>query len=125
MHLGRDRARMRPLGAILRPEPRVRKALSEVLDDGERIPNRGLAINQDWHLARTGEGQDTILVVLPGIERDEDLLEGDMGGAHRQPWPHRPGGVVLVADNELQRHAWPVHWLFCGCALTRLAADFN
>ena len=44
------------------------------------------------------------LSAVPGIERDEDFLESDVAGAQRQPWPHRPRRIVLVADHELQGH---------------------
>src|SRR5881392_1477050 len=49
--------------------------------------------------------KDALLVCLVvGIERNEDLVEGDIAGAHREPRPHRPRRIVLVADHQLQTH---------------------
>src|SRR5665213_1659809 len=105
MHFRRNRTRVRATGAILGPQPRLRKPLRGIFDNGERIPDRDVAIDQRWDLARTGETQDLSLVGLAGIERDEDFLEGNMIGAQRQPGPHRPRRIILVADDKLQRHA--------------------
>src|SRR5260370_567815 len=51
-----------------------------------------------------GEIQDPLLVGLAGIKRDENFVEGDVVSTQRQPRPHRPRRVVLVADHELQGH---------------------
>jgi hypothetical protein len=50
------------------------------------------------------ETQNPFFVGFPGVERNEDFVEGNVVGPQRQPWPHRPRGVVLVADHELQSH---------------------
>ena len=51
------------------------------------------------------ETQDPVLVGrIVGIERNENLFERDVAGAQRQPRPHRPGRIVLVADHEFQSH---------------------
>ncbi|MBA7619265.1 hypothetical protein ES703_26603 [subsurface metagenome] len=102
MHLGRDRPSACPRRALVGPELLLGKFLGEIFDDGERIPHRDVAIDQDRHLAGGRDIENALLVGSPGIERDERLLERDVAGAQRQPWPHRPGRIVLVADDELQ-----------------------
>src|SRR5579863_2029877 len=108
MHLGGNRPRMRPLRRILRPQPLFRKPLDEVFDDSKRIPDRDVVIDQHRHFAGTREIEDPLLVGFTGVERNEDLLERDVVGAKREPWPHRPRRIVLVADHKLQRHATPL-----------------
>ena len=73
MHLRRDRTRMRAAGAILGPQPLFRKSFGGVFDDGQRIPDRDVAIDQRRHLARARETQNPLLVGVAGIERNEDL----------------------------------------------------
>ena len=91
MHLRRNRARMRAARPIFRPQPCLRKPFGQIFDDGQRIRDRDVAIDQRRHLARTRKAQDAVLVRLAiGVERDEHFLEGDVVGAQRQPWPHRP-----------------------------------
>src|SRR3981081_2492950 len=51
------------------------------------------------------EAQDPLLIVITGIERNENFVERDVVGSERQPGPHRPRRIVLVADHELQSHA--------------------
>jgi hypothetical protein len=77
-------------GAILRPQPRLRKPFGGIFDDGQRIPDRDVVIEQGRHLARLRETKNPLLVGVAGIKRDEDFLEGDMIGLQRQPRPHRP-----------------------------------
>src|SRR5205085_11561798 len=98
MHLGRYGARFRPLGALARPELGI--ALRQVLEDGERVPHQCGAVLQDRHLARRRVLQDA-LFRSGAVEVDADLVEGDAEHLHREPRPQRPGGVVLVADDEL------------------------
>src|SRR5713101_3266769 len=50
------------------------------------------------------ETQNPFFVGFPGVERNEDFVEGNVVGPQRQPRPHRPRRVVLVADHELQSH---------------------
>jgi hypothetical protein len=50
------------------------------------------------------ETQNPLLVGITGIERDENFIEGDVIVSQRQPRPHRPRGIILVADYELQSH---------------------
>ena len=44
---------------------------------------------------------------IRGLERDHLFLESNARDLHGDPWPKRPGGIVLVADDELERHARP------------------
>src|ERR1700704_1588478 len=51
-----------------------------------------------------GETQDPLLGRLTGIKRDEHFLEFNIVGPQRQPWPHRPGRIVLVTYYKRQIH---------------------
>src|SRR5216684_6790465 len=93
--------------AVLGPQLRFRKPFGEVFDNGQRIPDRDVAVDQRGNLARMCETQDPLLVGITGIERDKNFIEGDIVGSQRQPRPHRPRRIVLVADDELQSHASP------------------
>ena len=97
MHLGRERAGAGALGRIRRPELAV--ALRQVLEDGQRIPYRGLAVDQDRHLAGRRMPEDRVLGALL-VQRDLLLVEVEAEHLHRDPWPQRPRRVVLVADDE-------------------------
>ena len=67
---------------------------------------RIVAVDQDRHLAGGRMRADLRLAALD-VERDHRLVERDAGGLHGDPRPHRPGGIVLVADDELERHGAP------------------
>jgi hypothetical protein len=75
-------------GTILRPQPRLRKPLGGIFDNGQRIPDGDAVIEQGRHLARLREIQNPLLVGVAGIKRDEDFLESDLIGPQRQPRPH-------------------------------------
>src|SRR5207248_11226626 len=85
---------------IGRPEALLGEALGQRLADGERIPDRLAIEEQHRHLAGDRIALDA---ARPAgvVELELDLLEGDARFAHQHPRAHRPGGVVLVADEEL------------------------
>jgi hypothetical protein len=72
---------MCPPGAILRPQPSLGKSFGHILDDGERIPDRNVAVDERRHLARRREIKNSLLVLRAGIERNEYFLKLDVVGA--------------------------------------------
>src|SRR5262249_37901799 len=44
---------------------------------------------------------------IRGLERDHLFLESNARDLHGNPRPKRPRGIVLVANDELERHAPP------------------
>src|SRR5204862_480550 len=85
------------------PEPGIGKFLREIFQDRKRLPDLRLTVSQRRHLASAGNPGDARLEIR-GIERDHLFLEGNAGGLHGDPWPKRPRGIVLVADDEMKRH---------------------
>ena len=81
-------------GAVLRPQPRFRKPFGQIFDDGQRIPDRDVAIDQRRHLARMRETQNPLLVGIAGIERDEDLPR------RRCCWPAAPATAASTTTNS-------------------------
>src|SRR5262245_43397714 len=104
MHFSRRRARGGAGSLALGPQLFLRKQLREIFEDSERLPDRHLAMMQDRHLA--GRAMlDDLLAGLRFIKRYDGLLEGNMRHGERHPWPERPGGIILVADDEMNlRH---------------------
>ena len=94
-----DRARARAPRSV-GPTHRIAPALAHVLDDGEAVPHRDAVVDEHRHPARRVEARDR-LRGAGAVERDADLLEVDAALAQMQPRAQRPGGVVLVADDEL------------------------
>jgi len=94
-----------------RPELLLGVELGERLADCERIPHRLAVDEQRRHLARrrirldAGDAQAAARLV----ELELHFLEGDGRLARQHPGAHRPGRIVLVADDQLQhgrlRHA--------------------
>ena len=78
-------------GGALRPQLFLREFFREVFEDRKRIPDRDIAVDQGGHLAGKRNAEDAVLVrLVVGVERDKDFVEGDVIGAQRKPWPHRP-----------------------------------
>jgi hypothetical protein len=106
VNLGGNRAGLRARTRLGRPQPRGRKFLGEVFQDRKRFPNLHVAILERGHLAGAGHLGDARLEIR-GLERDYLFLERNAGDPHGNPWPERPGRIVLVADDELERHPMP------------------
>src|SRR3954454_2180714 len=92
-------------GSVLRPQPGLRNSFGDIFDDRKRIPDRDVAIDKGGDPAGRGESKNALFVLLPRVERDEDLIEINVVRAQRQPRPHRPGRVVLVAGHKRQSHS--------------------
>ena len=106
MHLGRDRACMGAGLRLARPQPRGRELLGEVFEDRQRFPDMRIAVDQHRHLAGAARRLKPRFEI-GRIERDQRFLERNPRALHRQPRPERPRGIVLVADNQSQRHGEP------------------
>src|SRR4051812_39671502 len=124
MHFIRDRTRMRPRRFVLRPECGSGKRLGQIFDDRERFPNLDVAVEQDGDFAV--EARADALLEVRRLELDQLLGERNPGRLHRDPWPERPGRVVLVADDERKPHgrrsAFP-HMLPSAPGYTTLSPD--
>src|SRR6516225_2014859 len=46
----------------------------------------------------------TRVLKIGSVKRDHCLLERDARDLHRQPWSKRPGRVIFIADEQMQRH---------------------
>ena len=59
MHSAGDGARICAGSAAIAPgqRPCIRETLGKIFDDGERIPDRDVAVNQGRHLARAEEAE--------------------------------------------------------------------
>src|SRR3954451_5496276 len=68
--------------------------------DRDRLEHRDVAVDQDGHLAVRRYGGDAGgRVRLP--QPDHLLLEREARCLQGEPWSHGPGGIGLVADDEL------------------------
>ena len=103
MHLGRERASERAGCRVGRPQVGVGKPLGEIFEDRQRLPDLNAAVGERRHLAGARNLAHPLLEVV-GIERDHLFFERDSCDLHRDPGPERPRRVVLVADDELERH---------------------
>src|SRR5918992_1447139 len=107
MHLRAGRARHAARLGCLGPQMLFGEHLRHGLTDRERIPHRLPVDHEDRHLARgrvllnPGDGQ----APLAFVELELHLLERDLRLAQEDPRPHRPGGVVLVADDQFELHS--------------------
>ncbi len=104
MHLRGHRAGHAARAVLLRPETGRVGFLRQPFDDGDRVPDHGIAVPQDRHLAG-GRREFVALAALVPIRiehRDGDLLERKARLLHRQPAPQGPRGIGLVADDELE-----------------------
>ena len=89
MHFRGDGARFGTTCRLCRPTVGVRKAFGEILEYGQRFPDRDVAVPQHRHLAGWRILGDTGSSVLP-VKRNADLLEGDVVVLQEQPGPQRP-----------------------------------
>src|SRR5207248_5178212 len=101
MHLRGHRPGARALPRILRPEALAGELLVEILADRQRIPDGDFAVDQRGHPSARG-----ILADVPGgvrhVEGNDDLLVRNRGELESQPPAQRPGGVLLVSDDDLE-----------------------
>ena len=93
---GCHRAGTRTLLGVRRPATPVQQLFGNVFTDGQRLPDGRLVVQQGRHFQRGGIGSELLRRVAT-VQRDVDLFEGDAERLEEQPWPHGPGGVVLVA----------------------------
>src|ERR1700674_2291999 len=89
VHLRGDGAGVRPGARPRRPQPKLGKFLSEIIEDRERLPHRAVAVDQDRQLARGRILTDFLLRPLL-VDRHHDLLELDLVVGEREPRSHRP-----------------------------------
>ena len=126
MHLRRNRTRMRAARAILRPQlllPEIVSARYSMMASESQIVTSP-SIRAGTLPAREKLRMRCLSAGSSGIERNEDLIEGDVVGAQRQPRPHRPRRIVLVADHEFQSHVGDNP--FCDCSSCHSAREaFN
>ena len=104
MHLGRNGACMCARRTIGRPQLRIGKPLCQILDNGQRIPDRDVAIDERRHFSRLCNVENALLIGAVCIKRNDDLTERNVRAFQRHPWPHRPRRIILVADDESQSH---------------------
>jgi uncharacterized protein (TIGR02996 family) len=105
VHLGGDRARLRPVRRVAWPQLGGGEELRQVLADRQRVPHGQVRVAQDRHAPGRRPRVDLRPRVLL-IERDHDLVERRARRVHREPAAHRPRRVVLVTDDDLQ-HVYP------------------
>ena len=104
MHRRGEPARVRPRGAVPRPERRMdggRIGLFEELHDGERIGDQ--EVSRVEH--RNAAGRRDLPPPRPVLvldERDAPLLVGQTFDLEREESAHRPGRDVLLPDVENQ-----------------------
>jgi hypothetical protein len=77
--------------------------LSEIFEDRKGLPDLHLAVGKRRHLAGAGDFGHPRFEIL-GIERNHLFVESDARDLHGNPWAQRPRGIVLVADDEFERH---------------------
>ena len=104
MHLRRHRAGHAARGVVARPVAGAVGLVGEPFDDREAVPDHGLVVPQDRHLAARGRELVALGALVPGLveHRHGDLLERQARLLDRQPAAQRPGGIGLVADDELE-----------------------
>src|SRR3954447_19111531 len=90
VHLGRHRARHGPRVRVTWPHLGVLIGLADVVHDGDGLPDRDIALDQDRYLAGRRILRNRSLGVRL-IERDQHLVENDAELLQQQPWPQRPG----------------------------------
>ena len=105
MHLRRHRPRHAARGVVARPVARPVGLVGEPFDDREAVPDHGLVVPQDRHLAARRRELVALGALVPLLveHRDGDLLERQARLLDRQPAAQRPGGIGLVADDELEQ----------------------
>ena len=96
------------------------EALGQVLGNGQRVPDKQIAVLQQRHLAGRAEGVDVppkSRARLKGVKAQHHLFKFNAGLLEQHPGPHRPGGVILVANKELEHGGLGVQpglWLDMG-----------
>ena len=105
VHLGRHRAGHAAGGVVARPVARPVGLVGEPFDDREAVPDHGLVVPQDRHLAARRRELVALGALVPVLveHRDGDFLERQARLLDRQPAAQRPGGIGLVADDELEQ----------------------
>src|SRR5262249_20905507 len=103
MHLSRDRARERARRWFGRPKAGIWIFLGEIFKDRKRFPDLHLAVGKRWHLPGAGDSGHPRFEIV-GIKRDHLFVESDARDLHGNPWAQRPRGIVLVPDDEFERH---------------------
>jgi hypothetical protein len=82
-----------------------RVGFGQVFGDGQGVPDGQVTIDQHRHLACGRDAGDRGLELRVGVEAveaREHFLERNARLAQQHPGAHGPGGVVLVADVELE-----------------------
>src|SRR6185312_7500653 len=90
-------ARDRPRVAIARPPGGSQ--LRDVFADRERIPDVHRSVHQNGNPTARPVLFD-LLLEFGRIQRDQHLIESDAQVLQQYPGTQRPGGVVLVADDQ-------------------------
>ncbi len=89
VHLRCDGARMGPRLCMLGPQRRCGKFFGEVLEDSQRLPNHGIAVNEHRDFACPTERRQARLEIRR-VERNHRLIERDARDLHGEPRPKRP-----------------------------------
>ena len=98
---GHHRTRQRARRHVLRPQMLFEELLGKVFADRQAVPDRHVAGQQHRH----PPGPRILGDAVGGVglvEQQAHLLERDAKSGQRHPGPHRPGRIVLVADDEGQ-----------------------
>src|SRR5947209_2178069 len=107
MHLGRQRARVRPRVSSTRPDRKDRISLGKIFNNGEGVPHADAAVTQRRTFPSRRMCEHFGARFRPP-HRDHDVLEGNIEMFQNHPRPHRPGRICLVGENERKGH-----WLSC------------
>ena len=99
MHLGRYGACHGAGRRVGRPQLRVGVGFRQILADRQAVPDHQIAAFQRRYLAGGSVTQNLLLAVRL-VEGDHLLGEILAGHLQRQPGAQRPGGIILVTDDE-------------------------
>ena len=102
VHLSRNGAGMRTCVRRSRPNPFVRELLCKIFQDGQRLPDGDVAINETRHFARRRNLAHAFWRIV-SAQLDERFLKCDALCTHDNPWPERPGRIDFIADVEVHR----------------------
>ncbi|MNV27557.1 hypothetical protein D3C71_1187110 [compost metagenome] len=105
VHLGADAACARTGLGVRGPELLVGVGFGHVFGNRQGVPHDQIAIDQCRHLARGAHGAHHTLELRIGVKAVEahaHFFKRNARLLEQHPGAHGPGGVVLVADVELE-----------------------
>ncbi|MNN25037.1 hypothetical protein D3C81_1384920 [compost metagenome] len=112
MHLRTGRTGLGTRRHIGRPQLGFGMAFVEVFGNGQRVSDHTVLAHEQRHLAGGGESEDA-LAGIRLVQLDQGFFVGHASQLEGQGATQRPGGVQLVADDQVIAHGSAPSGLYC------------